>query len=133
MEILNQRFQYAVIKVCKDYCNIQDRYLMSKRMVKHETKNYDFDDIFGENTISLLNEVKKDPIPFRNIVTDITFFKKKNNRKTNHYHLDNNEPREHNNVPFISFYGDDGEHFHTTKDKHIKRHYGRPSSSILEY
>jgi hypothetical protein len=131
MEILNQRFQYAVIKVCKDYCNIQDRYLMSKRMVKHETKNYDFDDIFGENTISLLNEVKKDPIPFRNIVTDITFFKKKNNRKTNHYHLDNNEPREHNNVPFISFYGDDGEQFYTTKDKHIKKHYGRPLSSII--
>jgi hypothetical protein len=119
--ILHQRFSYARITPFKNYSIIPNKTLSIDRSLNNQlsykdkygsslsTEYYDGD--LGVPIPPLTDEVKK--------------------KKTRYFYWDD----EHKNVPIIRFATKrkiDGVHgeFHTTKDRHIKKHYNEPFSEI---
>jgi len=158
MDILKQRFRYAVISVAKDYCDISKTHI--------ENPNSEINEIFDVQLLQ--NEAYKQRIPFYSVKSTVDFYNYNYKYKGNYYDVNNDDKESsgHNvtssgnigigttspahkldvsgtgrfdsrsqrngfsRLILDMFYGEENNQFYTTKDKHIKRHYGRPFSSV---
>jgi hypothetical protein len=117
MDILNQRFSYAGITLVKDYCKIETKI---EEFEPEITEIFDripsIDPIFNTNTTFKYVNLRP---------------KKEKGRKTKYYYGDedcgiNLELALKNKSEFGRHDG----RFDTTKDRHIKKHYGNPFAGV---
>lgn len=123
MQILKQRFNYAKIELIRDNCLLEvgkrDEYVVVQP-IREKTEDF-FDDIFDDESNSLeikpviknanFETIKLEPLP-------------KKGAKTKYYYTNSPEKE------YIGFSKLTKKPFFTTKEKHIKRHYGNPFASI---
>jgi hypothetical protein len=121
-DILTERFQYATITPFKDYCRLDEKKELSKSM-NDDLDKLDFDwDVPNKKLESLLNSLKP--------VGKIVSLPEKKKKKV--FYAATTEPVQENFR--LTYYvkkdklGNNS--FQTTKDRHIKSHYGRPLSEI---
>lgn len=112
MDILKQRFTYAKIRVGKDYSTIS----------KPRAGNDDIE-IFVERTSKM-----KSQSPFNSAGSSLDLYPYKGGRNTNFYYINDTNGKR---LSIETFKGEKDDCFFTNKDKHIKRHYGRPFSEII--
>ena len=118
-EIITQRFQYAVITPFKNYCKIEDK-------EKHK--------LLG------VKEFMVDPFQdYKFRAKEIVFTKPKQRKNTKYFQGKNKSPEnmdEFETIFLENAYIKSGSHhleqtsIETTKDRHIKKHYGNPFSEI---
>jgi hypothetical protein len=115
--LLTQRIQYYTITPFKDYSLLTDKpeaEIIKKLDIKME--NIDFFNIFSED--DAVRKIKlKHNIPL--------FDKAKSKRKTKYYYGDEN-----NTQAVLTPYSSKKEKYHTTNERHLKRHFGRPFSGV---
>lgn len=106
--ILQQKFNFATITPFKDYCKISDQEFYKSHRKSHEQALF-------FNNITLTN-------------SPINYFRIPQKKKTNVYYFssDNGIIEE---APFY-YFNKDKHTFYTTKQSQIKRHFGRPFSTI---
>lgn len=127
MELLHQRFNYAIITVAKDYCRLDEKERYSKFSV--QLGEHKFTDVEGD-LLGIFGRVKShDKRPLATSLTNVTLYPKKGKQITQTFYLSKDE-QSATRVPFMMFNGLRDGNFYTTDNKHIKRHYGRPFSSI---
>lgn len=137
-EVLTQRFNYGIITLYKDYCNISEK--PADRKPLHEISQLcgstitDIDDNFKINLVD--ENLSRLRLSFEDTLFGFTpekisnslllhgkKFGKKRNTK---YFYNENE----NGEETIKLYSKQMSSHFTTKDRQIKRHYGNPFSSI---
>ncbi len=123
IDLLTQKFTFAMITPFKDYCQLSDE----NRLIKHfDEKSHLLeeidDDLFSIKNLSF--SLKKD------VKSKIFTLPIKNKKKVNY--LTTNK-KETERILFDYLFTDNkGNHvFETTNDRHIKNHYGRPFSEII--
>ena len=127
MELLHQRFNYAMISVAKDYCRLDEkgRYLkfsVPLGGVKFTDVEDEWNDIFGK----VRSHEKR---PLATSLTHVAMYPKKGKQVTQSFYL-SKEEQSGTRIPFMTYNGARDNVFFTTDDRHIKKHYGRPFSSI---
>ena len=128
MEILKQTVTYAIITLVKNYCKFP---------------NQDGPDFMVSQTPTELDEIFLDvfelPIIHESLSPKYTYlplFKYEKGAKTKYYYTDEDlDGNRSLKIPFElaikkRFSGEEGGQFHTTNQRHIKRHYGNPFASI---
>jgi len=125
VDILTQKFSYALITPFKDYCLISDE----KRLRRQ------FND-----SLDLLDEEDTDVFSIKSITRDLNINKKgkiftlpKKKKKKVHYLTSNEDVQERMSFEYLYREKNGGNTFETTKDRHIKNHYGKPLSEIVLY
>lgn len=106
--LLQQKYHFATITPFRDYCNITDRETY-KKFHKSEEENIFF---------------REPLLPNR----PINYFRIPQKKNTKVYYFTNNNGI-NEDAPFYH-YKNNKHTFYTTKDRHIKRHFGRPFSTI---
>jgi len=114
MDIIKQRFKYAIISVAKDYCDITKTYIDN---TPNEVE------LFAESVRKMDRK-----FPFYSVLkSTVDVYNYNGGRKSNFYYINDESGKR---LRLDMFYGEGDHNFYTTKDKHIKRHYGRPFSSV---
>ena len=134
MELLHQRFNYAIISVAKDYCTLDERGRYSKSYVQLGNQNFtDADsDLFDsldkvfDIPIKVLSQTKR---PLDTSLAEMVLYPKKGKQRTQSFYLED-DAKSGTRIPIMMFNGFREGNFLTTDDRHIKKHYGRPFSSI---
>lgn len=126
VDIITQKFTYAVITPYKDYCKVSERRSHEKKFNDSlDLLTEEDDDIFSLKSLSRIHQT-----PSSGRVFSIPEKKKK---KTN-YFTTNETIQERFSLDYL-YVNDKNKRysFETTKDYQIKRHYGRPFSEIILY
>lgn len=125
-DIITERFNYATITPLKDYCRLDEKKKLSASM----TDGLDgLEDDFSRKTIK--STLGWDFFESPKITGRIVTLPKKNKKRVNYFYDDNVEVHEGFNLSYAI--KDDGKNncsFQTTKDRHIKNHFGKPFSDI---
>lgn len=124
-EIISQRFVFAEIIPYKNYCKISDRDLYVKNIKSSDTEEYFISDYSLTPTVEFNSLTSTVELNRRRPI----FLKpKRKNRKTKYFHGNGEEEIIHIDygTPKINTYNP----FITTKERHIKKHYGNAFSEI---
>jgi hypothetical protein len=118
--VLKQKFRYAVINPYKDYSNVNKP---TSRIITE--KNSDDSDFVP---YSFLKETGSNQL-----VRHMKFFTKESRKNKKYFYLE--EPIKFSTDPysandFLPFEAYNKHEYYTTKDRHIKRHFGRPFTTI---
>lgn len=127
-EILSQKIKYAEIVPYKNYSKISDRTNYLKNVERLDTP---IELEFGSDVIKMIGAgYEFGHIQKSKVCRDIMLKPKRKNKKTKYFH--NNTETE---IPISIDYCNQNITHHnpyiTTKDRHIKKHYGNPFSEIL--
>lgn len=122
-EILTQKFNFARIIAYKDYCKLEEKQKLKKSM-NENLDDYDYDVDTIQNSLSILQteSTKKE-----GRITRLPENKKRGNI---FYFSTKDEIQESFIIQYAYINSKTNNSFETQKDYQIKRHYGRPFSSI---
>jgi hypothetical protein len=134
MELLHQRFNYAIISVAKDYCTLDERERYSKSYVQLGNQNFtnadgDLFDVLDKVLVSHIKDSSQGNRLFSTSLAEMTLYPKKGKRITQSFYLEDGA-ESGTRIPMMMFNGFREGNFFTTEDRHIKKHYVRPFSSI---
>ncbi len=121
-DILTQKFRFATITHYRNYSKLTDK----TKSLNSEAVN--LDEWIGDGDIEELNSTNKLKIFFESdskVGRIVSFPKKRGNRRTNFFYGDGNEGVNETTTLNYAI-----SNFETTKDRHIKRHYGNSFSQI---
>ena len=123
IDILTQKFSYALITPFKDYCLLSDE----KRLKRQ------FND-----SLDLLDEEDVELFSIKAITRELNLDKKgkiftlpKKKKKKVHYLTTDEDVQERLAFEYLYHEKKGGNTFETTEDRHIKNHYGKPFSEIV--
>lgn len=129
-DILTQRFSYATITPFKDYCKISDK-KSTNTTFNNSIDELDDDEreLFATERITFSfsdNFFNKDKVG-----RVVSLPEKRGKRKTHFFYSDgNSNVEERLEMNYARVNGKLSPSFYTTKDRHIKKHYGNPFSEI---
>ena len=121
-ELFSQRFVYAEIIPYKNYCNILDKedHLIGRKQINNDFEHDSFAEANYHNDYLKLTSKSNTSRP-------ILLKPRHKNKRTKFFHSDKDMPI------MVDYGGRNITHYNpyvTTKDRHIKKHYGNPFSEI---
>lgn len=123
VDVLTQKFTFAMITPFKDYCQLSDGHKL-KRRLNDSIDLFEEDD---EDLFTIKTGIKKIDGKFNGKILTLPNKKK---RRTNYFTTEE-KVQERFTLDYVYSHNKGGNSFDTTKDRHIKNHYGRPFSEIV--
>lgn len=125
VDLITQKFTYAVITPYKDYCKVSEKKSYQKRF---------------NDSLDLLEEENEDIFTFKSLsksrqtpTTGKIFSIPEKKKKRVNYFTTTEKIQERFSLDYLYVNPKNKTTFETTKDYQIKRHYGRPFSEIVLY
>lgn len=123
VDVLTQKFTFAMITPFKDYCQLSD----GDKLKRQFNDSLDLFEEEDEDLFTVKNGIKNIDGKSNGKILTLPHKKKK---RTNYFTTEE-KVQERFTLEYVYSNSKSGHGFDTTKDRHIKNHYGRPLSEIV--